>query len=67
MNHEGIGLGLTIVKQIVEKCGGTIEVFSEGQGKGSIFTFSMKMRPYVEESNGLDEESNVFRSQQRNL
>ena len=30
MNHEGIGLGLTIVKEIVEKSGGTIHVHSEG-------------------------------------
>ena len=28
MNHEGIGLGLTIVKQIVESCGGKIGVTS---------------------------------------
>ena len=47
MNHEGIGLGLTIVKQIVEKCGGSIGVISEGLGHGSIFYFSMKMRPFV--------------------
>ena len=30
MNHEGIGLGLTIVKQIVHHCGGTIDVLSNG-------------------------------------
>ena len=47
MNHEGIGLGLTIVKQIVEKCNGTIGVISEGLGHGSMFFFSMKMRPFI--------------------
>ena len=28
MNHEGIGLGLTVVKEIVEKSGGKIKVHS---------------------------------------
>lgn len=32
LNHEGIGLGLTIVKQIVEKSGGKVSVHSEGVG-----------------------------------
>ena len=48
LNNEGIGLGLTIVKQIVEEGEGKISVYSEGAGKGSIFTFSMKM-PIVHE------------------
>lgn len=43
MNSEGIGLGLTIVKQIVESAKGSVTVFSQGVGKGSTFTFSMKM------------------------
>ena len=42
LNHEGIGLGLTIVKQIVEKSGGRVSVASEGLGKGSTFTFDIK-------------------------
>ena len=41
-NHEGIGLGLTIVKQIVEASDGSVSFFSEGVGKGSTFSFSMK-------------------------
>ena len=44
MNHEGIGLGLTIVKQIIEKSGGEIGVWSEGLGKGRVFYFSMPLK-----------------------
>ena len=48
MNNEGIGLGLTIVKNIVESAGGKMEVFSQGVGKGSRFSFSMKMPTVVD-------------------
>ena len=43
MNSEGIGLGLTMVKQIVETGGGKVGVESDGIGKGSLFSFCMKM------------------------
>ena len=43
VNSEGIGLGLTMVKQIVESGGGAIGVDSLGIDKGSLFSFSMKM------------------------
>ena len=42
-NSEGMGLGLTIVKQIIEQSGGQIEVRSEGPGLGSLFILSMRM------------------------
>ena len=45
MNSEGIGLGLTIVRQIVDQSGGDIEVHSDGLGFGSTIKFSMEMKP----------------------
>ena len=43
INSDGIGLGLLIVKQIVEKGYGYVAVKSAGPGKGTTFAFSMIM------------------------
>ncbi|MCW5960234.1 MAG: PAS domain S-box protein [Pyrinomonadaceae bacterium] len=37
----GLGLGLSIVRQLVEMHGGTVQVQSEGEGKGTAFTVSL--------------------------
>jgi signal transduction histidine kinase len=41
--HGGLGLGLAIVRHLVESHGGTIEAFSEGLGKGSEFVVSLPL------------------------
>ena len=40
----GSGLGLWISKKIVDMHGGSISVFSEGEGHGSTFTFTLPMK-----------------------
>ncbi|MCC7446170.1 MAG: tetratricopeptide repeat protein [Anaerolineae bacterium] len=37
----GYGLGLSIVKRIVEKLGGTVDALSAGEGQGSLFSFTL--------------------------
>jgi signal transduction histidine kinase len=44
MHAAGLGLGLAIVREIVELHGGSIEAFSDGPDKGSTFIVRLPMR-----------------------
>jgi CheY-like chemotaxis protein len=44
-SHGGLGLGLSIVRQIVELHGGTVTATSAGRGQGATFTIRLPLDP----------------------
>ncbi len=54
-SRGGLGLGLTLVKGLIEMHGGTVRARSEGSGKGSTFTISLPIRDPAGRSKPKDE------------
>jgi CheY-like chemotaxis protein len=58
--HGGVGLGLSIVYQLVLAHGGTVVATSPGRGKGATFTVTLPVRnEFVNESEGPSSEQGV--------
>jgi signal transduction histidine kinase/ActR/RegA family two-component response regulator len=45
--HKGLGLGLSIVKNLVEAHGGRVTVSSDGKGHGTTFRVSLPITPFT--------------------
>ena len=73
MSHEGLGLGLTIVQNIVRQNEGSLGVESEGINCGSLFCFSMKLYPeevrsslpVLIETNNQEKHQSLLRAQSK--
>lgn len=48
-SNAGLGLGLTIVRNLIELHGGTIEAESSGKGQGSVFRISLPLHTNIEQ------------------
>jgi signal transduction histidine kinase len=55
--HTGLGLGLALVRHLVELHGGRVEATSRGEGLGSTFTVTLPLAGTVGEDAPLDAES----------
>jgi signal transduction histidine kinase len=55
--HGGLGLGLAIVRHLVELHAGSVEAFSEGEGKGSRFVVRLPTRLGLAKSGAGEETS----------
>jgi signal transduction histidine kinase len=53
--HGGLGLGLAIVRHLVELHAGSVEAFSDGEGKGSRFVVRLPTRLGIAKSGAGDE------------
>ena len=54
---HGLGLGLSLVKRLVDMHGGTVSASSEGEGKGSTFEILIPVRSTLRDTGALSSDS----------
>jgi len=64
--ERGLGIGLSLVRSLVEMHGGRVEAFSEGLGRGSEFLFSLPLLSTFSPS-GQDRESSMADRARENM
>lgn len=64
INPNGSGLGLFIIKEIIEKHRGKIELLSEGTGKGTTFKITLPLKQQKTPTDHLSKENNDLPSAQ---
>ncbi len=52
--HGGLGLGLAIVRHLVELQGGSVQAYSLGEGQGATFTIELPL-PKVEDTSSVEQ------------
>jgi Histidine kinase-, DNA gyrase B-, and HSP90-like ATPase/Response regulator receiver domain len=55
-SQPGLGLGLAIVRQLVELHGGTVGAESPGEGQGATFTVSLPIPPLIAERRSAEKD-----------
>ena len=58
-HHGGLGLGLAIVRQLVEMHGGTVTANSPGEGQGATFTVQLPLMAACTGSTEVTQESSI--------
>jgi PAS domain S-box-containing protein len=66
-SQTGLGIGLTLVKQMAELHGGSVSVWSEGLGHGSEFTVTLPLSPVATQARQSDAPASTARPSYRIL